>query len=174
MSILVLGIGNITMSDDAVGVRVVRRLRREYLFTPDLAIVEGGLSGLALLPLLEETERLLVVDAVDNGAAPGTLIRLLGDNLPIQFQHKFSSSQSGVPDLLAAAELLGFLPRETVVWGVQPAMMDFGFSFSPAVEASFEILLEKVLHELSRWGVTATEAATSTVFTHGFLTIPVA
>lgn len=153
MSILVLGIGNLFMTDDAVGVKLVQRLQEEYRFPPDVAVIDGGTMGISLLPLLEGIERLLVVDAIEKGRDPGTLIRLAGYDLRFRFKFKISCSQIGVEDLLAAAKLLGWLPREVVMWGVQPALLDCGTELSPVVAEQFDTLLERVLEELSGWSV---------------------
>ena len=159
MSVLVLGIGNLFMTDDAVGVKLVQRLQKEYNFPPQVAVVDGGTMGISLLPLLEGKERLLVVDVIEKGHSPGTLIRLSGDDVHVGFRFKISSSQIGVEDLLAAAELIGTAPREVVIMGVQPAALECGTDLSPIVEERFDGLLERVLEELSGWGVTWTRIA---------------
>jgi hydrogenase maturation protease len=153
MSILVLGIGNRFMTDDAVGVKLVQRLQADYRFSPEVAVVDGGTETISLLPLLEGIERLLVVDAIEKGCTPGTVIRLSGDDLQVGFRFKISSCQFGVEDMLAAAELLDYAPREVAIWGVQPAALECGDELSPIVEEQFDTLLERVLEELSGWGV---------------------
>ncbi|HTS71470.1 MAG TPA: HyaD/HybD family hydrogenase maturation endopeptidase [Terriglobia bacterium] len=153
MSILVLGIGNRFMSDDAVGVMLIHRLQAEYRFLPEVMVVNGGTAAISLLTMLEGIERLLVVDAIDTGCAPGTVIRLSGDDLRIGFRFKISSCQIGVEDMLAAAKLLDYYPREVAIWGVQPAVLECGAELSPFVEEQFDTLLERVLEELSGWGV---------------------
>lgn len=156
VSVLVLGIGNLFMTDDAVGVKLVQRLQKEYSFPQDVAIVDGGTMGISLLPVLEGTQRLLVVDAIEKGHSPGTLIRLDGHDVPIGFRSKISISQAGVEDLLAASKLIGKAPREVVILGVQPAVLEWGTDLSPIVEDRFDRLLERVLEELTDWGVTWT------------------
>jgi hydrogenase maturation protease len=159
MSILVLGIGNLVMSDDGIGVRVVQRLTQSFQFPDGVTILDGGTLGLDLLPQLEGLERLLVVDAVDLGKAPGTLVRLSGDDVPIVLETKLSPHQMGLKDLLAVAMLQGFSPQEMVLWGVQPGTIEMGMELSPPVAAKIGILMKHVLLELSRWGVTADVAS---------------
>lgn len=159
MSILVLGIGNLVMSDDGIGVRVVQRLTQSFQFPDGVTILDGGTLGLDLLPQLEGVERLLVVDAVDLGKAPGTLVRLSGDDVPIVLETKLSPHQMGLKDLLAVAMLQGFSPQEMVLWGVQPGTIEMGMDLSPPVAAKTDILMKHVLLELSRWGVTADVAS---------------
>ncbi|MDA8429226.1 MAG: HyaD/HybD family hydrogenase maturation endopeptidase [Geobacteraceae bacterium] len=151
--VLVLGIGNLVMSDDGVGVKVVQKLQREYRFAQTVEIMDGGTLGLDLLPKLEGVERLIVVDAVETGEAPGTCVRLAGEELPIALETKVSPHQMGLKDLLSVAELLGHSPREMVLVGVQPGSIEMDTELTAAVEAKIEELVGMVLEELDLWGV---------------------
>ncbi|KAA0895083.1 HyaD/HybD family hydrogenase maturation endopeptidase [Oryzomonas rubra] len=151
--ILVLGIGNLVMSDDGVGVRVVQELQKRCRFPPHVEIMDGGTLGLDLLPKLEGIGRLLVVDAVETGGTPGTLVRLSGKELPIALQTKVSPHQMGLKDLLAVAELLGHAPREMVLVGIQPASIEMGAELSINITAQLEKMIGNVLTELNKWGV---------------------
>jgi hydrogenase maturation protease len=153
VSILVLGLGNLVMSDDGIGVRVIQRLSARFRFPDGVTLLDGGTLGLDLLPHLEGVERLLVVDAVDMGTAPGTLARLSGDDVPIGLETKVSPHQMGLKDLLAVAMLQGFAPLDMVLWGVQSETIEMGMDLSPAVAAALEPLTENVLIELDRWGI---------------------
>ncbi|QEM68391.1 HyaD/HybD family hydrogenase maturation endopeptidase [Geobacter sp. FeAm09] len=152
-SILVLGIGNLVMSDDGAGVRVVQELQKRYRFPPHVEIMDGGTLGLDLLHKLEGGGRLLVVDAVETGGKPGTLVRLSGRELPVALQTKVSPHQMGLKDLLAVAELLGHAPREMVLIGVQPANIEMGAELSRNVAEKLEEMIGNVLAELREWGV---------------------
>jgi len=143
------------MSDDGVGVKVVQRLRENYRFPPEVTVVDGGTLGLDLLPMLEGVDKLLVVDAVETGEAPGTIVRLSGAEIPIVLKTKLSPHQMGLQDLLLVAELVGCLPREMVLLGIQPERITMGLELSPALAAQFDILVNKVLLELERWGAGA-------------------
>jgi len=142
------------MTDDGVGVRVVQRLREGYRFPEGVTVMDGGTLGLDLLPHLEGVERLLMVDAVETGGPPGTVVRLSGEEIPVALQTKLSPHQMGLQDLLAVAEFQGNRPAEMVLWGVQPASIELGMELSPAVAARFDLLVEKVFAELAAWGVT--------------------
>jgi hydrogenase maturation protease len=156
---LVLGLGNILLSDEGVGVRVVERLQERYGLPPEVQILDGGTLGLDLLPYVESADHLLVVDALELGAKPGTLARLEGDQVPAFFSPKASAHQMGLVDLLAAAHLAGYEPEKLVLWGTQPGKMDVGLELSPAVSAQVEPLVEKVLAELNAWGIQTTRKA---------------
>ncbi len=156
MGVLVLGIGNAVMMDDAFGVQVIEGLQRHYAFPPEVEVVDGGTLGLDLLPRFEGVERLLVVDALSMEAAPGTVFRLAGEEVPRAFAGKLSVHQMGVQDLLAVAELQGNLPAELVVWGVQSGSIDMGLALTPKVAAAVPTVVEGVLGELEAWGYPAT------------------
>jgi hydrogenase maturation protease len=153
MAILVLGLGNTIMTDDGFGVRVVEALSSRYRFQGALRLLDGGTLGLDLLPRLEGIERLLIVDALEMHAAPGATFRLEGEEVPRAFASKLSVHQMGVQDLLAVAELMGHLPQELVVWGVQPECIDMGTELTALVAAAVEPVVAGVVGDLRRWGV---------------------
>jgi len=153
MTTLVLGIGNLVMSDDGVGVQVLQRMQRECRFQAGVELLDGGTLGLDLLPRLEGVDHLLVVDAVETGKAPGTLVRLVDDEIPQALATKVSPHQMGLQDLLVVARLQGFAPQEMVLWGVQPESIEMGMELSDPVNSQVEILIEKTLEELKRWGI---------------------
>lgn len=151
---LVLGLGNILLRDEGVGVRAIERLLARYDFPEEVRVMDGGTLGLDLLPYLEEASRLLVVDAVQARKAPGTLVRLVGDEVPVFLDvSKVSAHQEGLQDLLAVATLKGYLPGEVVFWGAQIESLGVGLELSPAVAAQVDTLGEKVLAELARWDI---------------------
>ena len=159
MSILVLGLGNTLMTDDGFGSRMAEMLQSCFLFSPEVAVLDGGTLGLDLLPRLEGIDRLLIIDALEMDAEPGDVFRLEGEDVPRAFASKLSVHQMGVQDLLAVAELQGRLPSELVVWGVQPGTVEMGLDFSPAVTAAADKVLAGVLEELRIWGVDSRQSA---------------
>lgn len=153
MTTLILGLGNLLMNDDGLGVLAIERLRETFRIPSGVTVIDGGTLGLDLLPHLEGVERLLIIDAIDMGAAPGTVFRLTGEEVPRAFASKLSVHQMGVQDLLAVAELQGHAPRELVVWGAQPASIEMELQLSPAVTASLDAVLDGITQELRNWGV---------------------
>ena len=152
-TVLVLGIGNLVMSDDGVGVKVVQKLQREYLFPDFVDIMDGGTLGLDILPRLEGIERLIVVDAVETGDIPGTLVRLVGDEIPLALETKVSPHQMGLKDLLSVSMLMGHAPREMVLVGVQPGSIEMGTELTPEVGVQVDAMLDLILNELAEWGI---------------------
>jgi len=151
----VLGIGNLIMTDDGVGVRVVQRLSEGYVFPSEVTILDGGTLGLDLLTHLEGVERLLIIDAMETGGPPGTIVRMIGEEIQPVFETKLSPHQMGLKDLLAVSMLRGITPPEMVLLGIQPGNIELGIDLSPPVEAQLDTLVDKALRELENWGVKA-------------------
>jgi hydrogenase maturation protease len=154
---LILGVGNLLMSDEGVGVHVIQKLVADYQFPEEVQVLDGGTLGMDLLYYLEGTENLLLIDAVQARKEPGTLVRLEGDDVPAFMSIKISPHQLGVPDMLAAAKLKGdCYPERIVLWGVQPELMEIGLDLSPKVESQVDTIIENVLNQLQAWGHTLT------------------
>lgn len=152
MGILVLGLGNLLMRDDSLGCRIVAELEQNYRFEGKVEIIDGGTLGFDLLPRLEGIDKLLIVDALQMGAVAGELFRLDGEDVPRAFAHKLSVHQMGLQDLLTVADLLGCLPRQLVVWGVQAESVEMGMELSPRVAAAVAPLVDAIRNELQSWG----------------------
>jgi hydrogenase maturation protease len=151
--IAVIGLGNVVLSDDGVGVRVVQRLSDRHRPTDDVELVEGGTAGLLLLPLLADARRVIIVDAIDRGAPAGTLVRLDGADWASAFELRMTPHDIGLVDLLGAAQLSGAWPEQLVLHGIQPACTAIGTELSAPVAAALDGLVDAVAAELRRWGV---------------------
>lgn len=96
----------------------------------------------------------MVIDAVQAGKPPGTLVRLSGVEIPAFLDtSKVSPHQDGLQDLLAVAALKGYLPDEVVRWGIQIQSLGVSLDLSPAVTAQLESLVDEILSELAHWGI---------------------
>lgn len=153
MKILVLGIGNILLSDDGVGVHIVNKLKDEYAFPDNVTLIDGGTKGLDLLPLLEGRDKVLLVDAANFKKEPGTIDTVIGDNIPAFLSQKLSVHQIGIPDMLFAARLMGITPPEMCLIGIQPKSMETSTDMSEEIKGKFDDLYVKVLEKLREWGV---------------------
>lgn len=149
---LALGLGNILLGDEGLGVRIVEQLQTKFTLSAEVQVMDGGTLGLDLLPYLAEVDDLLIVDAVHIGQPPGTLARLEGDQIPAVLAIKMSVHQVGLEELLAVAGLQGSLPAHLVIWGMEPGELRPGLDFTPAVAAALPNLLQGVVNELRAWG----------------------
>src|SRR5678816_3693351 len=98
---LVLGLGNPLMGDDGAGVAALERLRDEWEIPPEVELVDGGTWGMNLLPMIEASRHLILIDAIRSGADPGDLVVLERAELPRYFSLKISPHQIDLREVLA-------------------------------------------------------------------------
>lgn len=131
---------------------VAQQLAFNYHFHKDVRILDGGTLGMDLLCYLDGVRNLLLIDAVETGREPGTLIRLEGDEVPAFLSVKVSPHEIGIPDMLFTAKLSGIYPENIVLLGVQPACLEVGLELSPAVAGQVDALVKQALDQLQSWG----------------------
>ena len=151
--ILILGLGNILLQDEGLGVRAAERLAARYRLPPDVQVMDGGVMGLDLLPYLEGISHLLITDAVQTGQPAGSLVRLEGEAIPAALQVKMSMHQVGLQELMALAGFQGTLPEQVVLWGLEPASLEWGLELSAPIAAQIDALVDAAVGELRAWGV---------------------
>jgi hydrogenase maturation protease len=156
MKAVVLGVGNVILADEGVGVRVVEALEREYTVPAGVTVIDAGTSGMEMLEDLSDLDFLLVVDAIAAGKAPGELVQLRGDAVPVFFRRNLSPHGIGLSDVLASLEFLGAEPKETVILGVQPTSLDLSTELTPTIAACVPELVAQVVAELTQRGLAPT------------------
>ncbi len=154
MKITLIGLGNLLMRDEGVGVQAVRALEERYELPPELEVVDGGTSGLDLLPYIEGRNRVLLVDAVNFRKEPGYIGVLENEEIPALFAAKESLHHLGLMDVLAAARLLDAFPREICLIGIQPLSLDIGIELSELLQGKMELLLGRIITKLKEWCLT--------------------
>lgn len=147
---MVLGLGNLVHSDDGIGVHLIDRLAGDPRVPCGVELLDGGTHGLNLLSRISGLRRLLVVDAVDVGETPGTMVRIEGPALN-GLPGKPSVHQLGFADLMTALQLIGGAPEEIVVLGVQPLSTEWSSELTPPVRAALEPLAAAVIRQLESW-----------------------
>lgn len=153
MKAVVLGVGNIILADEGVGVRVIEALERDYVMPPGVSVIDAGTSSMEMLDDMSHLDFLLVVDAIAAGKVPGTLVQLRGDEVPVFFRRNLSPHGIGLSDVLASLEFLGAEPKETVILGVQPVSMELSTELTPAIAARVPELVAQVVDELTQRGL---------------------
>lgn len=154
-NITILGVGNILWADEGFGVRAVETLHARHVFPENVKLVDGGTQGLALLPLVEDTDVLIILDAVDFGREPGELVLADDDDVPqCLTAKKMSLHQTSMVDVLGLARLKDTLPLHIRLIGVQPLDLEnYGGSVTAPVRAQIDAALAETLSYLSRFGV---------------------
>ncbi len=105
MRAVVLGVGNILLSDEGIGVHAVNALAARYELPPEVVVIDGGTSAMDCLDQIASADLLLIADCVRGGHEPGTLVRLGDGELNAFFRTKISPHQVGLSDVLANSEL---------------------------------------------------------------------
>jgi hydrogenase maturation protease len=151
-SLLVLGLGNVLLQDDGLGVAAVTELIDRYDGPDGVRILDGGTLGLSLLPAVEEADQLILVDAVRADGAPGDFVRLTGDDVGPAVASRLSPHQVGVADLLEGARWLERYPSSVVLLGLVPQSIDLGIGLSPSVRKNVPALVGRVVAEARALG----------------------
>lgn len=147
--IVVLGVGNILLKDEGVGVRVVEELQRRYEVPDNVRLVDGGTQGLWLMSTIQEADRLIVIDAVLGRQEPGTIYRLERDDLPKGLRAKQSAHDSDLVESLNLCTLLDTGPKSVVVVGIEPEdIQPYGLELTETVASKVEELVARVVEEL--------------------------
>jgi len=152
MSILVLGVGNILLTDEGIGVRVVEALENRYQIPSGVEVMDGGTAGMELLASIAACDQLILIDAVNTGAAPGTVVRLQDEQVPALFKNKISPHQLGISDLLGVLTVTGEMPRRMTLFGVVPFRLDTSTELSAPMQPLLEVLLAQTVAELTALG----------------------
>jgi hydrogenase maturation protease len=151
LSVLVLGIGNILLSDEGVGVKAVEELQSRYNCPDTVEIVDGGTVGFELLPYFENRSHILIIDAVKTGNKPGTIVRI--DDPPAFFQKKVSPHQIGLADVMGIAVITDNMPQHIALFGIEPKELSTGLELSPEVAKNLRQLVNMVVDELKAIGI---------------------
>jgi hydrogenase maturation protease len=156
---VVIALGNPLMTDDGFGLRVLERLLDGWDVPGEVELVDGGTWGLSLLPAVESSRRLLLIDAIDLGVAPGEIVSLTSDEIPGMLSMKVSPHHVDMLDVLALTRLRGTRPVELLAIGVQPDRVCFGIGLTDEVEPRIDDVARLVVGQLEDWGHSCTEHA---------------
>ena len=146
---VILGVGNVLLSDEGIGVHVANELSTMEL-PPGVSVVEGGTDGFRLLNIITETDRLIVIDAVKGGAEPGSIYRFNVDdvkNVPSGF--RTSVHQVGILEVIDLSGLIGKTPKTTII-GVEPKSLEMSLELTPEIKAKIPRIIELVFEELEK------------------------
>ena len=157
-STLILGLGNPLMADDGAGEQVIELLRRETL-PAGVKAQDGGTAGVGLVPEMAGYQRLILVDCVTMGLQPGDgnvpakagewrRFTLKEANLLGEDDSPLSLHNASLRDALQLAEALNMLPPEVIIYGIQPASVEWDRPMSDEVKAALPAVAEAVLEEV--------------------------
>ena len=144
--------GNILLEDEGLGIRALEILERDYEMAPGVELLDGGTTGMGLLDDISGRKHLVVLDAVQTGAEPGTLVELRDDQVPVYFGMRVSPHQLGLSDVLATLELSGEQPAAVTVLGLVPYSLEMALELSAPIQERLPSLVAAAVSELERLG----------------------
>lgn len=154
--ILVLGVGNILFTDEGIGVRCIERMQQDFTFSDNVTLMDGGTMGTKLMGPILESDYLIVCDAVLCGDEPGSVYRLMGEDLRKSLAFRDSMHQTDLVDTLGMCELVGNRP-EAVVIGMEPSdYHTMALELSETASRSMPVMIESVVREILSAGGTCT------------------
>ncbi len=140
-----MGTGNLLMGDDGVGVHVVQTLRKEKGLPGDVRLIDAGTAALDVLQMLDDIDRLIIVDAVKGGGSPGSIYRFTPQQIEEASSGKISLHQMSLLEALKASEMLGtHLPEVTIV-GIEPKTIQPGTNLSIEVAAAIPKAIKTII-----------------------------
>jgi len=146
-NILVLGVGNLLLSDEGVGVHVAQRMMTMDM-PPEVRVVEGGTDGFGLVNVITEADRMILIDAVKGGGQPGSIYRFeIEDCPPYPDIFKTSVHQISILEVINLSSFIGSTPRTTII-GIEPASLEMGMELSPVVAAKVPRVIQMIKEEV--------------------------
>ena len=145
MGKFVLGIGNALLRDEGIGCHVAHAL--EEIPLPDVKIVDGGTCS-DVLQFLEDTDKLIIVDAVKGGGTPGQIYRFHLENITLEQKPFLSLHDVGLVDNLMLMQLWHNI-SEAVIIGVEPGEINWGLELSPELQGKMPQIIDAILSELN-------------------------
>jgi len=147
----IIGIGNTLYSDEGVGVHLIPYLNEVLPEIPNIEIIEGNTDGMKLLGPVEDADYLIIIDAINAGKKPGTVITIRDEEIPKYFGVKMSIHQIGFQEILFAARLRDKLPEKMVMFGVQPESFELGLELSETVKNKVPEVVNLVVEQIRHW-----------------------
>ena len=145
MGKFVLGIGNVLLRDEGIGCHVVHAL--EGIPLPEVKIIDGGTCP-DVLHLLEDADKLVIVDAVKGGGTPGQIYRFHLEDITLEQKPFLSLHDMGLIDNLMLMKLWHSI-GETVIIGVEPREIHWGLELSPELQEKIPQIIDAILSELN-------------------------
>jgi hydrogenase maturation protease len=147
--VAVVGVGNILLKDEGIGIHVVQALREVIGNRTDVELIDGGTSPDALLGL-EAVPRLILVDATRGGGPPGSIYRFHPSDISVESQSITSLHQIGLLDSLKMMQLGGSQPDDIIIIGVEPKEIDWGMELSPELMQKLPQIVREVMKDVAR------------------------
>ena len=148
--IIVLGVGNELLSDEGIGIHVVKEIQQKNIFPSEVEVMEGGTDGFGLINIIADTDRLIVIDSIKGGSMPGTIYKFDIEDAPSTPDiFKTSVHQIGILEVINLSSLIGKTPKTTVI-GIEPRSVSTGMELSEDVREKIPRVIELVKEEVEK------------------------
>lgn len=147
---VILGLGNLLLRDEGLGIHIVQRLMREDI-AEYTELVDGGTDALSLLGIVEAADRLLIIDAINTGSPPGTIRLIQSQEIPLILTSSMSPHQIGFSEVLTLAKLRGRLPAHSLLVGIEPQSLDWGTELTPLLAQRVPEIVGLVYQQINDW-----------------------
>jgi hydrogenase maturation protease len=148
VKLVIVGIGNILLGDEGVGIRVIEELRKIKL--PEyVEIYDGATLGLTLLNFLDGADKAIIVDAVKAGGNPGDVYRFHFKEIPKKYKKMVSLHDLDFPHAVEIGKDIFNIPEDIVVIGIEPERIEESLELSEKVKKAIPKAVELILEEIS-------------------------
>ena len=154
---VIIGIGNVLQKDDGLGVYAASYLNENYTFSEDIEIINGGVEGIHLLNVLEESNHVIVLDCLQLNDAPASIYAIPAKEISGYGLNNGGAHEIGILQCMDMMELQGKEVPEAIVIGIIPGEVTFEFGLSDALINAFEGYISVVLQYLTKHGVRHTK-----------------
>jgi len=152
---LILAMGNRMRSDDGVGGEVIASLSSRACLPASVVLLDGGIAGMKILPLIEGYDQVVIIDAADLGLTPGRWVRLTLNELLHHALHQRAENTlhgAGLTEALMIGDAMQILPRKISIYAVQPSNNHVGIGLSPELRACIPVICDSITAEINRSG----------------------
>jgi hydrogenase maturation protease len=153
MKTVVLGLGNTLLGDDGVGIHAVDRLQSDWAGHGNVVFVDGGTLSFTLTEILADADKLIVIDAAQLGAQPGTVNVFVGEDMDRFVRSGKCSSvhEVSLAELLDMVRLTDDLPLYRALVGIQPDKIDWDEKLTPEIENAIPFACQHATSLLEQW-----------------------
>jgi hydrogenase maturation protease len=145
--ILILGLGNLLLSDEGVGIHVIQELQKKS-FPPNINLVDGGTGGFELIRFIRDMDKVVIIDAIKSDEKPGSVFRFTPEELDVAEFHPLSAHQGGLAELLTETKKLNPMP-DIVIYGIVAGKIDqYNMQLSAEVEKKIPSLISSISKEI--------------------------
>jgi len=146
--IVVLGVGNLLLRDEGVGVHLVHLLKATNRQYSNVELIDAGTS-MNIPAIIDKADKLIILDAVNGGKEPGTIYHFNLEEIDHRWNIPLSFHQLGVLDSLRILELLGKKPKNIMVIGIEPKLIEWGTELTPEIQAKLPQVLKLIEEEIN-------------------------